>query len=112
MWDSENQRLALKACTPVGYFLLEVADGIGFLGLFLFVAMPVFLVYRAIVHHFSWHLCWLLLVSIVIGIIGRVIWEISWRIAAKKQFRYDSEHRVASWIEAGQMRVFPSSTQA
>ena len=110
MWDSENQRLGLKACTPFGYFLHEVADGIGFVGLFLFVAAPIFLIYRAVVHHFSWHLCWLLLVSIVVGVVGRVVYEISWRVAAKKQFHCDFESRTARWIDSGHERVFPRPT--
>jgi len=108
MWDSENQRLGLKACTPFGYFLHEIGDGIGFVGLFLFVAEPLYLAYRAIVHQFYWHLCWWLLVPIAIGILGRIIYEISWRVAAKKEFNYDAESRIATWIEAGNVRMFPT----
>jgi len=109
MWDSENQRLGLKACTPFGYFLHEVADSIGFVGLLLFFSAPAFLFYRAIVHHFSWHLCWFLLVPFVVGISGRVLFEISWKFATKKHFEYDVQTMTAKWIEDGQTKVFPNS---
>ena len=111
MWDSENQRLGLKACTPFGYFLHEVADGIGFVGLFLLLlGAPAFLFYRAIVHRFSWYLCWWLLVPFAIGIIGRILFEVSWRFAARKHFEYDVQTMTVRWIEAGEARVFPGAT--
>jgi len=109
MWDSENQRLGLKACTPFGYFLHEVADGIGFIGLLLFVATPVFLAYRAFAHRFSWHLCWFLLVPFFVGIVGRALFEFSWRLAAKKQFHYDDQNGTAHWIEGDHAHTFPNT---
>jgi len=107
MWDTETQRLGLKTCTPFGYFLRELADGIGYLGLFIFLATPIYILYRIFAHRFAWHLCWGFLIAILVGIIGRVVYEFSWRVAVKKQFRYDSERGIVSWIEAGHERFYP-----
>ena len=104
-----NQRSGMKACTPFGYFLHEVADGIGFIGFFLFIITPIFLLYQAIAHRFSWHLCWFLLLPIVVGIVGRVLFEISWWVAARKQFEYDCKTRTARWVEEEQPQAFPDA---
>ncbi|MBU4271106.1 MAG: hypothetical protein KKE86_06370 [Planctomycetes bacterium] len=111
MWDSENQRLGLKACKPVGYFLRGLADLIGFVGLILLVGMPIYVVYRSLAHSFSWHLCWFLLIPFGVGIIGQSLCWISWRLATKKQFHYDWETRTARWIEGGHEQVFPDAKQ-
>jgi hypothetical protein len=108
MWDSENQRLGMRACTKLGYNLREFGDFIGFCGVFLLLTVPIYLVVRCYSRHFLKHDLWLLLIPFVIGIIGRAFFEIGWRLAAKKQFHYDYDTRRARWIEAGgHERVFP-----
>jgi hypothetical protein len=109
MWDNENQRLGFKACTPFGYSVHLVAESVGFIGLILFVAAPVYIVYRIFIHQFSWQLCWLLFVPIAVGVFGRVLWEISWRLATKKRFRYDSQTRTAKWGEGKDAHIFPKA---
>src|SRR5258707_15574371 len=99
MWDSENQRLGLKACTTLGYSLRSAADLLGFIGLFLLIITPFFLLYQIIAHHFLWQLCWLLGIPLAFGILGRVLFEVSWMVAAKKQFHYDCNTRTVKWIE-------------
>ena len=111
MWDSENERLGLKACTPVGYHLHGLAGLIGFIGLILLVVVPIYMVYRSLAYSFSWHLCWLLLIPFGVGIIGQSFYCISWRLAAKKQFHYDSEARTVRWIERGHEQIFPNAKQ-
>jgi hypothetical protein len=87
MWDCEDERLGMKACTPFGYALREIADGIGFIGLILLVAVPVYIAYRVCAHQFLWKTCWLFLIPFTLGVIGRVLYEISWRLARKKRLR-------------------------
>jgi hypothetical protein len=110
MWNSENERLGLKACTPAGHVLHEVADMTGLIGLVLLIAMPVYVVYRVGVHKFAWQICWLFLIPLFVGIVGRVLWEISWKLAAKKGFHYDDETRTAHWIEGENAQVFPRAS--
>ena len=109
MWDSENQRLGLRACTPVGYSLRGLADLIGFLGLIFLIGAPIYVVYRVVVHSFSWHLCWLFAIPFGLGIIGQVLFMGSLWFAAKKKFCYDDETRTATWTEAGHERAFPEA---
>lgn len=111
MWDSENQRLGMKACTPSGYAVRVWGDFVGFLSLIsLFLVVPGYLIYLHFSHQFSWRHLFLLLIPLASGIIGRVMFEIGWRLAAKKKFQYDSPTMTAKWQEKGQERAFPPSS--
>ena len=109
MWDSENQRLGMKACTPLGYAVRCIADLIGFCGLiFLFGILGV-VTLRYLRHQFELCNLWLLLVPLVVGFVGRVLFEFGWGLAAKKKFKYDSQTMTAKWIEDGHESVFPNA---
>lgn len=60
MWFDEVERIGMQRCTPFGYALKAVGEVVGFAGLLLLVAMPVYLMQQAIVGAFSWPLLWLL----------------------------------------------------
>lgn len=109
MGDSENECLGLKSCTPLGCFLVGIADLIGFAGMLLLIAVPIELVHQALVQKFSWTLCWFLLIPIAFAHIGRTIFRISWWLATKKQFHYDYETRTAKWMEGDHEEVFPKT---
>ena len=111
MWDSENQRLGLKACTPLGYALVGVGDLTGMLGLLTSIAVPVCLAYQQVVGQFSSRILWLLLIPIGIGVLGRVIHEAGWELAIRKKFRYD-DTRTVWWDEGGEIRSFPPKGEA
>jgi len=51
MWDSENQRMGMKACAPFGYNVRCIADMIGFLGLLLLFGISGVLIHRYLLHH-------------------------------------------------------------
>jgi hypothetical protein len=107
MWDSENERLGLKSCTPLGYTLIGVGGLIGtLLGLLALLAVPVYLAYRFFTGQLSSALLWLLLTPFGFGILGRVFFEVGWMLALRKQFRYDSA-RTAWWNDGGEIRSFP-----
>lgn len=109
MWDSENQRLGMKACTRLGYNLRTMGDSAGFFGVILFLMILIYLAFQFLVQRFSKHELWLLLVPFVVAVIGKMFFKMGWRFAAKKQFRYDNETRTARWIEAGHEKVFPQN---
>jgi hypothetical protein len=112
MWDSENQRLGLKLCTPLGYTLISVGDLIGMvLGLFTLVAIPVYLAYKLFAGQFSTRLLLLLLIPIGFGILGRVVFEVGWVLARRKQFHYDFT-RTACWKDGDKIRSFPPEPEA
>jgi hypothetical protein len=108
MWDSENQRLGMKACSPFGYTVRSIADLIGFFGLILLFGILGVLTPRYLRHQFESGDFWLLLVPLVVGLVGRVIFEFGWGLAAKKKFEYDSQTMTVKWIEDGHERVFPN----
>ncbi len=107
MWDSENQRLGMKACTPLGYAVRGIGDLIGFLGLILLLVIPGYLAVQFLRHQFLSRDLWLLSVPFVVGVVGRMLLGIGWRLALKRRFQYDSDTRTARWIEEGHERVFP-----
>src|SRR5262245_58601253 len=104
MWFDEVERIGKQRCTPFGYTLQGIGDLVGFLGLLMFLVVPVYLGYSAIVGTFSWSLLWLLLVPVGVGVVGRIMVECSWWMASRKNFHYDYERRESTWIEAGEKR--------
>lgn len=109
MWNSENQRLGMKACTPLGYAVRSIADISGFCGLiFLFVTLC-HLIHRYLLGRpFESRYLSVLLFPLVVGFVGRVLFEFGWALAAKKKFEYDSQTMTVKWIEDGRERVFPN----
>ena len=112
MWDSENQRLGFRACTPVGYCLRGLAEMIGFVGPVFLIGTPIYTLYRVAVHSSLWRLCWLFAIPFGLGIVSQLLMWASWRLAVRKQFRYDYETRTIRWIEGGSERLFPDTKQA
>lgn len=106
MWLDEIERIGKQKCTPFGYALQGVSDLIGFVGLLLLLATPIYLAYRGIAGSFHWSLLWLLLVPVGVGILGTVIEGISWQLARKKQFKYDYESRESTWYGSGEKRSY------
>jgi hypothetical protein len=106
MWFNEVERIGKKRCTPVGYALQGIGELIGFCGLLMLLGMPIYLAYRGVVGTFHWPLLWLLAVPFAIGVIDTVIVAFSWSLAHRKQFRYDDERLVSSWVEGGQERTY------
>ena len=106
MWDNESERIGKQMCTPLGYKLHGISDGIGFIGLILFLGTLIYLAYRGFTGSFHIGLLWLIAIPIVTGIIGSMIYRYSWILAARKQWSYDYENREASWMENGQLRKY------
>ena len=101
MWDNESQRIGKRKCTPIGYGLHVVSDLIGLVALLCLIGVPIYLAYAAIRGRFTSTLLWLLLVPFAIALIGNLLFRLSWRLADKKQFNYDYQNGVATWIESG-----------
>lgn len=108
MWDSENQRLGMKACTPLGYTVRGVGDLIGYGGLILLLAMLGYLTFRFFRDQFLVRDILLLLIPLTAGVVGRLLLVVGWKLATKKQFQYDCDTRIARWIEDGHERAFPA----
>jgi hypothetical protein len=106
MWSDEVERIGKQKCTPFGYALQGVGELIGFAGLLMLLASPVYFIYRGIAGTFHWSLLWLLLVPIGVGVLDTFIVGISWRLARRKQFKYDYERRESTWYEAGEKCSF------
>ena len=101
MWDNESQRIGKQKCTPLGYQLHGIAEGLGFLGFFLLIAVCAYLGYRHHVGTVHGRLFWLMVVPFGTGLAGEILYHYSWRLASKKGFQYDYETREASWMENG-----------
>jgi 4-amino-4-deoxy-L-arabinose transferase-like glycosyltransferase len=106
MWFDEVERIGKQRCTLVGYALQGVGELIGFVGLLMLPAMPVYLVYRGVAGSFEWSLLWLLPLPLVLGIVGSIVVAFSWWLASLKKFHYDYARRESSWLEAGERRTY------
>lgn len=102
MWDSETERLGKKACTPAGYAIHVVAEGIGFLGGALLA-----------ISGFAWLWRWLagaprglaaigITAALVSGVVSELLFQLSWWMALRRDFRYDGYE--SSWVEHGNRR--------
>ena len=107
MWSSEVERIGKQKCTPAGYVLHSIGDLIGFAGLLLLLALPLYLVYRGIAGTFLWSLLWFLLLPFGIGLLGLIVVGFSWHMANKKYFKYDYEKNLSTWYESGQRCCHP-----
>ncbi|GEM_PF-727922 len=112
MWDSESERIGLQKCTPTGYVLHGLAELLGFIALLSMLGITVYLVYRGVSGNFRCLLLWLIAVPLGIGMIGRVLWFTGIMLAAKRDFKYDADARVASWVEGGKALHYSTLTDA
>jgi hypothetical protein len=106
IWFDEVERIGKQRCTPTGYALQGIGELIGFVGLLTLLGVPVYLAYRGVAGTFSWPLLWFQTVPFVIGVLDTVIVGFSWSLAYRKQFRYDYERRVSSWVEDRRERTY------
>ena len=106
MWDNEAERIGKQKCTPLGYALHGISDGIGFLALLLLIATGAYVGYRGTVETFERRLLWLFAVPFGFAIVGAIMYRVSWALARRRGFLYDYERREASWLEDGQRRSY------
>ena len=99
MWDHESQRIGKQRCTPTGYMLHGISDVIGFIAIISLLGIPIYLVYAGIRGQFSWSMLWLPAVPFVIAIVGNILHSYSWHLADKRQFKYDYEKCISTWVD-------------
>lgn len=101
MWSHESQRIGKMRCTPTGYRLHMVSDGLGFLGLLSFLALVVYLIVLLLKGDFSSGRLLLFTIPLTIDILSTVLYHYSWKLAKEKGFEYDDSKREARWVENG-----------
>lgn len=99
MWDNESQRIGKQRCTPAGYTLHGISDLIGLIAIIFLLGVPIYLVYAGVAGHFAWSMLWLLIVPFAIAIVGNLLHSYSWHLADKRQFKYDYDKRISTWID-------------
>lgn len=99
MWDHESQRLGKKRCTPIGFMLHTISDLIGFIALLFMLAISFYLMYTGFRGIASWSSLWLYIIPFAIAIVGNLLHGYSWHLARKRQFEYDYDRCVATWID-------------
>ena len=85
MWSHESQRIGKRLCTPMGYALHVIAEGIGFLGLLFLLAVPATLGWTWFAGTFGAGLWWLFTVPFGLGIVSEVLFQYSWWLAWRKR---------------------------
>lgn len=99
MWSCESQRIGMQRCTPKGYMLHGISDLIGFVAILLLLGVPIYLVYSAICGQFVAKMLWLFLVPFGVAIAGNLLHSYSWHLADKRQFKYDYENSLSTWVD-------------
>ena len=106
MWDSENERLGFKECTPSGYFLREIAELIGFAGLIALIGIIWRLGIILANNSFCKEHLYILAIPFGIGIISETIFQIAYKIAKHKHYNYDLSNGETSWIKNGERKTY------
>ena len=106
MWDSESQRLGLKACTPRGYVHSLPGRGDRSCWLVLLPVTGIFLIGLACLGWFHTEYFGLFLAPFAAGVLSESTMCVSRVCAKRKRFDYDAETRTASWIEQGVAQEF------
>lgn len=113
MWDSESQRIGKQRCTPTGYMLHVVSDLIGFIALICLLGTTIYLVYSGVRGDFKRSMLWSLLIPFSIAIIGNILHSYSWYLADKRQFKYDHEKCISTWVdESGRQQSYKLGSDA
>lgn len=106
MWDNESQRIGKMKCTPLGYKLHGVSDGLGLLGLLCFLGIIIFLAISVFRSTFTFSRLWLFLIPFCLDVVASALHAYSWHLADKNGFEYDFETREASWLDNGKRIVY------
>ena len=107
MWSSENERLGLKLCTPLGYGILYAADLIAVAALLLLLSVPLYLIYMSISYGLAPAAWWFLLLPFGIAFVGSLVMIAAGSVARAKRFRYDYTSDTARWIRDGEDVSYP-----
>ena len=70
IWSSENERLGLKSCTPIGYGIICLSDLFCVAAQILLVTLPLYLIFLAVNGRFAANSWWLLLLPFAYCILG------------------------------------------
>lgn len=106
MWDHESQRIGKQKCTPLGYKLHGIAELLGFLGLFIFIIVCIYLWFRHGLGVFDKRQFWWMAIPFGIGLVAEFLYAYSWRLATRKGFHYNYDTCEASWMEDGKRLTF------
>lgn len=105
-WQSAGERIGKHMCTPCGYWLHEISNLIGRVGLDLLIIGAV--AYFGLEHEVmrEYPRIALVAVPVAIGILGMALHRISWMLADRKQWSYDATTQTAWWMDNGQWRTY------
>jgi hypothetical protein len=106
IWFDEVERIGKQRCTPSGYQLQGVGEAIEGVGCLCLLVLLGFLVWKWFAGPFSWITLWWLMAPFALNVFGKILVDYSWTLAERKQFKYDYERRISSWVEGDQSRSF------
>ena len=111
MWDHESQRIGKQRCNPKGYQLHGISDVVGILSLLalfaffpLKIALSKFLPSLEISNYFMF-------LPFITAIIGNILHSHSWKMLEDKDFHYDPENSVVTWVENNEKVTYKYGTE-
>lgn len=85
MWQHEIERLGWRRCSPAGYVLLNVSDGLSWLALILWIAGLAW---------FDWPWGW---PAWLVWLLGRACYGVSMWLWLRRRFVYEAQTLSVSW---------------
>lgn len=107
MWSSENERKGFMACTPAGYWLLNLAGWTGLLGWLQFLLLVAALIIFAVTRLFEFPTLWLFALPPAFGVVARLLAGLGRSLASRKHFEYHYKPDFASWLEGDVRKTYP-----
>jgi hypothetical protein len=106
MWDSENERLGVQACSSSAYLLRGISVTIGRIGFYLFLIASLYILYKLFSLTYSNHLLLWVIFPISIGIISEIIFYLAIKELKKLTYTFNPSTGITKWIKDKQTKTY------
>ena len=106
MWSSESERIGTKRCSSIGYALHIIGCFVTFASLPLLLLIVCSWLGSLIFVAYSFLSYWLFIIPIIVGFCGVILFRISSMLVNRKEFSYDYEKDLSTWVDNGKEQSY------
>jgi len=106
MWDSENERLGVQACSRSASILRGIAELFGALSFYLLVCIILFILYKLSANEYTNELLYFILIPFFIGILCEILFHIAIKKLSNVSYDFNSSSGITTWIENGERKSY------
>ena len=106
MWDSENERLGVQACSKTAYTLRTIAELVGALSLYLLIFIIIFIIYKFIIEEYTHQLLYFIFIPFLIGTICEILFQTALKKLSSVSYGFDTSTGITTWVENNQKKSY------